>query len=375
MKKIKSPLVTCFLLAMALFSFKSQVQAQSYGTNYVIFEGEETNSELGLWKIVTHTDSTYFFHKDSLNAINNAYIEFTGNDHNGGIPTSPLQYKFICPKTGTYRIAMRMYQRLLGLKQDKCNDVWIRMEGDFTSASKGYTTENLKDEMKFYGRGTDTWGVCHMGDEHHKKEPVLYNLKKGEEYIFTMSGRAQRTCIDYLIFYETSIPLHVESFDDLAANNKKYLPKQHTIQTINAVDFDKYTEVDGYINAIKDKKNNLDILSVKKPLETAVAQLSYQGKKAKAIFKINTLLEKDGEPVYTLKINGKVVGSVVNNRIYGTGVKDYTIQNHVFSGMPVQIKKGDLIEVEFTNATNGLIPEGKSTATARARWESLEICL
>ena len=37
---------------------------------------------------------------------------------------------------------------------------------------------------------------------------------------------AQRTCIDYLIFYETSIPLHVESFDDLAANNKKYLPKQ-----------------------------------------------------------------------------------------------------------------------------------------------------
>lgn len=352
------------------------VNAQTIGKNYIAIEAENTSSDLGLWKVITPTDSTYFTTNGGVEPINNTYIEFTGNNHNGGDPKSPLEYKFTCPKTGTYRMVMRMYQRLLGLPEDKCNDVWVRMSGDFTSVSENYSTEDLKKDMKFYGRGTETWGVCYKGEGgHHKREAIQYNLKKGEEYVFTMSGRAQRTCIDYILFYDILLPMKIKAFEDLAANNKeKYRPEEFKTNIIKAIDFNT-VNIDGFEKAIKDEKKGIEILSVKKPLATAATQTIYKGKSGKAIFKINTMLEVDGEPSYTLKVNGKKVGSVVNDRIHGTSVPDYTIQNHLINGVPVEIKKGDVLQVEFTNATNGLIPEGNSTATARARWVSLEVCM
>lgn len=371
-----------FLLSLIMLSALSLViienlEAQTIGKNFIAIEAENTESNLDLWKIVTPSDGTYFNPDGELAPINETYLEFTGNDHNGGDPASPLKYKFTCPKTGEYRLAMRMYQRLLGLPEDKCNDVWVRMEGDFSSASKFYTTEDLKKDMKFYGRGTDNWGVCYKGEggEHHKREAVMYKLKKGEDYVFTMSGRAQRTNIDYILFYETSIPMIVKSFVDLAASNDdKYRPKSLKKLVINAVDFDTISNIEGFESAVIDQKKKTDILSVKVPLATAAAKTIYKGKSGNAIFKINTMLEIDGEPTYSLKLNGKKVGCVVNDRIYGSSIADYTIQTHVLNKVAIPIQKGDLLQVEFTNATNGLIPEGESTATARARWVSLEVC-
>lgn len=361
---------------MLLFVF-SNVQAQTIGKNYIAIEAENTASDLGLWKLITPSDSTYFNLKTGVAPINKTHLEFAGNNHNGGEASSPLEYKFTCPKTGEYRLAMRMYQRLLGLAPDKCNDVYVRLFGDFTSASKAYTTDDLKKNMKFYGRGTENWGVCYKGEggAKHTREAILYNLKKGEEYVFTMSGRAQRTNIDYILFYETSIPLTVKSFVDLAdSNDAKYRPVEYQCTTINAVDFDQYTNIEGFADAVKDKKKNTDILSVKVALATAAAQTVYKGKSGKAVFKINTMQETDGESIFVLKVNGVEVGQVKNNFIHGTRTVDYTIQTHVLNRVAVDLKRGDLIQVEFTNATNGLIPEGESTATARGRWVSLEIC-
>ncbi|MDE5417082.1 hypothetical protein L3049_03600 [Labilibaculum sp. DW002] len=351
--------------------------AQTIGKNFIVIEAENTTSELGLWKLITPTDSTYFSLEGEVAPVNETHLEFTGNDHNGGEANSPLEYRFTCPKTGEYRMVMRMHQRLLGLAEDKCNDVYVRLAGEFTSASKAFTTDDLKQDMKFYGRGTDTWGVCYKGEggEHHKREAIMYNLKKGQEYVFTMSGRAQRTNIDYILFFETSIPLIVKSFVDLATNNdEKYRPQALKKMVINAVDFNKFSRIEGFESALIDKKKQAEILSVKVPLATAAAQTVYKGKSGKAVFKINTMLEIDGEPKYTLKVNGKEVGCVVNDRIYGSSIADYTIQNHVLNRVAIPIEKGDLLQVEFTNATNGFIPEGESTATARARWVSLEIC-
>lgn len=351
--------------------------AQTIGKNFIAIEAENTTSELGLWKIITPTDSTYFSLEGEVAPVNETHLEFTGNDHNGGEANSPLEYRFTCPKKGEYRMVIRMHQRLLGLADDKCNDVYVRLAGDFTSSSENYTTEDLKKDMKFYGRGTDTWGVCYKGEggEYHKREAIMYNLKKGKQYVFTMSGRAQRTNIDYILFYETSIPLTVKSFVDLATNkDEKYRPQALKKMVINAVDFNKTSGIEGFESALIEKKKQTEILSVKVPLATAAAQTVYKGKSGKAVFKINTMLEKDGEPTYTLKVNGKEVGCVVNERIYGSSIADYTIQNHVLNRVAIPIEKGDLLQVEFTNATNGFIPEGESTATARGRWVSLEVC-
>lgn len=366
------------LLALVLVLLAGMVKAQHTGKNFIVIEAENTASDLGLWKIITPTDTSYFHPEGSIAPINNTYIEFMGNDHNGGDPKSPLEYTFKCPKSGTYRMVMRMHQRLLGLAEDKCNDVWVKMSGDFTSASPGYSTDDLRNNMKCYGRGTETWGVCHKGEggDHHQKEDILYRLKKGETYTFTMSGRAQRTGIDYILFYDISLPLHVKSFEDLAKNDTKYQPQAYQkVIKVNAIDFDSYSKIDGFKDATVDKKKGMDILSIKERMATGAAQYQYKGKHANVVFKLNTMQEIDGESEYVVKVNDQIIGKVINDRIYGTSLSDYTTQNHVISGLPVEINNGDVIQVEFTNTTNGLVPEGDLTATSRARWISLEICV
>jgi len=122
---------------------------------------------------------------------------------------------------------MRLYQRLEGEEDDKCNDVYIRMEGDFTSGNDKHTTKDLKGDLKFFGRGFDKWGCSYNGDggSNHAKAPVLYKMKEGETYTFIMSGRSTRTKIDYILFFENSLGLKVQAHKDLAEhNNVKFLP-------------------------------------------------------------------------------------------------------------------------------------------------------
>jgi hypothetical protein len=52
-------------------------------------------------------------------------------------------------KTGKYRMVMRMYQPLLkNEKGDKRNDVYVKLEGNYTSACV-YPLEMLKANHKF----------------------------------------------------------------------------------------------------------------------------------------------------------------------------------------------------------------------------------
>ena len=157
------------------------------GPNYIAFEAEATKSPLGKWEIVKPGDSRYL-DKKLVPPIGETHLEFTGNNPSVGEPNSPLEYKFICPKTGTYRLGARLYQRLMGQPEDKCNDVYVRMAGDFTTANNIPTYE-LKQNLKFFGRGVDKWGALYSLESHNfGQHPAIYNLKEGELYTLTVSG-------------------------------------------------------------------------------------------------------------------------------------------------------------------------------------------
>lgn len=139
-----------------------------------------------------------------------------------------------------------------------------------------------------------------------------------------------------------------------------------------AVNFENKT-IEGFVPAQIDKRNK--VLMVAKRLKTAAVSTVYKGTKQNVYIVLNTLQETDGESTYRVSINGKQIGDeVVNTRIYNAGIKEYTVEKHRLNTKKICLKKGDVIQVTFTNATNGFVPEGNLTATARGRWKSLELC-
>ena len=196
------------------------------GANYIVIEAEATDSDLGEWQLISKGKEGY---KDNsaVSPINETHLEFTGNNTGSGPANSPLEYIFTAPSTGTYKLLIRLFQRLEGLEEDKCNDVYVKLAGDFTTATDKYTTEELKNNMKFFGRGVDNWGSCYSGesDGNHVKSAIIYNLKEGEQYTFTMSGRSQRTNIDYILLYDTDLNIKGGAHKDIAElNDAQYLP-------------------------------------------------------------------------------------------------------------------------------------------------------
>lgn len=199
------------------------------GTNFIVCEMENTTSDLGLWVIIKPGNANYFDPDGKISPINNTYVEFTGNTPAGtGNDRSPLEYTFICPKTAQYELYMRMHQRLEGQPDDRCNDVYIKMAGNFTSGHALISTEGLKEDQKFFGRGTN-WGVGYRLDVYidgeEKRFPARYNLIEGETYTLTISGRSKRTNLDYWILIDNSEDFAPIAQDDMAEiYDEKYRP-------------------------------------------------------------------------------------------------------------------------------------------------------
>lgn len=200
------------------------------GSNFIVCEMENTSSDLGLWELITPSHANYFDPDGEISPINETYLEFTGNSPAGvGSDRSPLEYTFICPKTAKYDLFMRMHQRLEGQPEDRCNDVYIKMAGNFTSAVGSIPTEHFKVDEKFFGRGHN-WGVGYRLDLEvngvHKTSVARYNLIEGEEYTLTISGRSKRTNLDYWILIDTSENFFPKAQDDMAElYDEKYQPK------------------------------------------------------------------------------------------------------------------------------------------------------
>lgn len=204
------------------------------GSNFIVCEMENTDSNLGLWKVLTPEDANYFDLVGKISPINNTHVEFTGNTPAGtGNDRSPLDYTFICPKTAQYELYLRMHQRLEGQPTDRCNDVYIRMAGNFTSGHALISTEGLKEDQKFFGKGTN-WGVGYridmIVDGIERRFPARYNLIEGEEYTLTISGRSQRTNLDYWILIDNSEDFAPVAQNDMAElYDSKYRPEETSL--------------------------------------------------------------------------------------------------------------------------------------------------
>jgi hypothetical protein len=109
----------------------------------------------------------------------------------------------------------------------------------------------------------------------------------------------------------------------------------------------------------------LAINSVKYGSAFAIAAYTFNEPSGMYNIKITTIVEDDGEPVYQLLINDKLVSMVQNEE-----TKD-NFKPRVNDFGDFKLKKGDVISITFNATTNGKIPEGNFTAYARGRWKNL----
>lgn len=98
----------------------------------------------------------------------------------------------------------------------------------------------------------------------------------------------------------------------------------------------------------------------------AAAQHQFKGKQGIYGLTLFSMQETDGESTYIVSINGKEVLKTEN---VATTI-DYSV-HEAHAPNDVELKPGDIIQVSSNAPTNGLIPEGNTTAYARGRWIEL----
>ncbi|MFI3288580.1 MAG: fimbrillin family protein [Rikenellaceae bacterium] len=369
------------------------------GEDFIVFEAESTKSALGSnWVIVKEGDANYDGIKGDLPAFGGAYIETTTGDVAGLQATAGedmLQYVFTPATSGTYRLTGRMAQRLdaySGTAWDKCNDIYIKMEGNFTATgnSSDATLAQLTSWHKYYGRGHvdasyGSWGAFTKLNIGESSYNANYVLVAGEEYTLSISARSMGCCIDYFLLYKTSLGLTVSEKVDIAtANDERYWPTSNEVATYiyesyTASSFDILTSSTGtsiassdFATAVVDWKDN-SWLGIATALKWGAAETTYEGVDGDVNIFINTVLETDGESSYKVYVDNVMVGEVTNPRIYDTDTEEYTIQVNKLTDDKITIANGATIRVEFNSATNGFVPEDDSTATSRGRWASVVV--
>jgi hypothetical protein len=188
---MKKMLITAVVLT-ALYSSGAETFAAKDGL--LIMEAESTASSLGKWE-----------KKKSVEGYTGeCHLEFTGNQPSNGPATSPLRYIFTVDKDGVYSLIIRAHKRLDGARTDLCNDCYVSLDGSFESGGDA-PLDMLKEDTKLYGGSEKGWGWTAKLDKNHKKFQPRYNLKKGEKYQLTISGRSQRFNMDRIIFTHTSV--------------------------------------------------------------------------------------------------------------------------------------------------------------------------
>ncbi|MFS4417378.1 hypothetical protein [Maribacter sp. 2307ULW6-5] len=169
--------------------------------DYIFLEAESTGSDLGEWLSIKKGDPHYI---DGASGF--AQLEFQGNAPDGGTPNSPLQYAFNAPKDGNYRLLIMTSKRLGGASGNRCNDVYVKLDGNYASATT-LPKETLETYLNFSQEGGPetpelAWHWAQRAekvkDEHFE---LMYNLKKGETYTLTVAGSSQRFSMDYMLFY------------------------------------------------------------------------------------------------------------------------------------------------------------------------------
>ena len=159
----------------------------------IAIEAESTSSRKGDWKEK----------QDVADFSGTCHFEFTGNSITNGPPKSPLKYSFKVNKPGKYRLTIRARKRLETERDDLSNDCYVSLKGDFTAGGK-VPLKILKEETKMFGGAADKWAWTNQLDFNHKKGEAVYDLKEGQVYELTISGRSKNFNFDrFLLIHES----------------------------------------------------------------------------------------------------------------------------------------------------------------------------
>ena len=177
----------------------------------VIMEAENTlTTNRGLW--LEKTDVTGF--------TGTGYLEFDGNRATNGPPDSPLTYTFQVTQDGLHYLHLHVARETLVLngetRTDVANDAYVRLEGNFTAGPNVGNAHGddaplttLQTDTKFFG-GNDNafaWASGNrldLGGETNKRV-AIYNLRAGETYTFTLSGRSRYFKVNRIVFRHESV--------------------------------------------------------------------------------------------------------------------------------------------------------------------------
>lgn len=353
----------------------------SYGASYedknglVVIEAENLSGDFSNWKKET-TFTPY---------TGSSYIRWNGADNFSTPGNGKIYTKIKITKTGTYKILWRNKVGE-GTSSTDCNDSWLRIPDANFYAKKGTTiyypkgtgkTPNPKGAsadgwFKVYSSGTIDWTWSTRTSDNEGAE-IYVDFDKVGEYTLEISGRSKNHCIDRIVLFHSSVSeataKDLNQAETKINSGSGSVPSK-TIKYIAIQDFPDITS--GEADYYKDTKNNA----------LAIDPNKFQDKYARAITKftgetgtyditLTTVAEKDGESTYRIYIGTKKVGEYTNKRVDASG--DMTTQTYTVKG--VYIEKGQDIIVESKAHTNGLIPEGNSTAWARGRWVDITFTL
>ncbi len=201
--------ITLIGVALCFFShlaIAQQVDAiEQHG--YICLEMESTKSPLNQWVKIEAGNP---LHVPSVSG--GVFLEFTGNAPAGGGAKSPLSFTFTINTPGTYGLSIKSTKRLEGELDDKCNDCYVKMAGDFSSPYTGDPTlqpdyAGLSRNEKIFGGGPHPkfgWAntLDYLG---HIKIKPRYVFKAGQTYTVTFSGRSQRYGADFFMIYNESL--------------------------------------------------------------------------------------------------------------------------------------------------------------------------
>jgi Secretion system C-terminal sorting domain len=136
--------------------------------------------------------------------------------------------------------------------------------------------------------------------------------------------------------------------------------------TLSAINDFNNLQINGFAATYKDTaRNAIAVNPTQSGTSWAAASTTFTGSAGSYNITLNTLSELDGESSYRLLVNGTLVGTYQNP----STTTDYTPNSKVWTA--IQVPTGATIQVECQAHTNGLIPEGTSTAYSRGRWTSV----
>ena len=267
------------------FLFLNVINGQIYEEKdgYVAMEMESTSSPLDLW-LKIQTGNPLFIPSVS----GGVHLEFNGNSPSGGGAKSPLTYTFKINNSGTYKLLMKASKRLEGQLDDKCNDCYIKMAGDFTSPYlvtdiTKPNTNDLKTDIKFFGGNAHpNMGWASLLDfpvpnQEHAKVAPLYVFKAGQTYTFTISGRSKRFNLDFFLLYDTKKYTNVVAKTITPTNSptlgiNEVNPKKKIILYPNpASTIVRFSQP---VNAVFYNSNGQEVLTLKDSNEAKISHLS-----------------------------------------------------------------------------------------------------